>query len=150
MNEKLNLDTSADLEEDTEFDMSAILDEDEEDAPENLDANLVAEEDDAENISEDDMIPAGEEQLEEQENVAAISQYLDLYQQDHNPDHLFDYLKTLHTNFLQTMGIDSSSTKDQVMAQTPTVSEVPMVPATIETTEMKVELPSETAVDIKQ
>ena len=134
----------------------------------NLDLNLdMSAEESVENNAEA-AIPAGSDgQLEETEGEDLLTKQLDMYRQDHNPDHLFDYLNSLHTSFLQAMAIADAKPAEPAPAEMPAsepavavepaqdIAVLPaaqqiVVPAEISQTEMKIEEPSETAVDVVQ
>lgn len=136
----------------------------------NLDSNIEESENfenSVEEMSKEDDANFGDMKLTEDESLAnTLSQDLELYHQDHNPDHLFDYLNSLHTSFLQAMAISDAKPAEQAPAEMPAaepavvlepaqdIAVLPaaqqvVVPAEISQKEMKIDLPKETAVDVR-
>ena len=60
-----------------------------------------------------------------QDELNGLTNVLDLYKQDHNADHLFDYLTALHASFVDCMN------KDCCDAKNPQVAEEPATPAPV-------------------
>lgn len=105
-----------------------------------------------------------------QDELNGLTNVLELYKQDHNADHLFDYLTALHASFVDCMNKDCCDAKDPQAAEEPATPaptpvyadpeaaavEIPVadgaeaiIPAEVilKKEEMKVEPPTETATE---
>lgn len=103
-----------------------------------------------------------------QDELNGLTNVLELYKQDHNADHLFDYLTALHASFVDCMNKDCCDAKNQQAAEEPATPapvyadpeaaavEIPVadgseaiIPAEVilKKEEMKVEPPTETATE---
>ena len=103
-----------------------------------------------------------------QDELNGLTNVLELYKQDHNADHLFDYLTALHASFVDCMNKDCCDAKNPQAAEEPATPapvyadpetaavEIPVddgaeaiIPAEVilKKEEMKVEPPTETATE---
>lgn len=106
--------------------------------------------------------------LVDAEQEPALRSCLDAYKQDHNPDHLFDYLNSLHAEFVKGLSYPEEPAAEPLAPAAPEGEDAAqaMVPATaapavepapaeqmipaevvVKQEEMKIEPPVETAAD---